>query len=56
MILRASSWDDVAILRSFNKSIFHGAPDVALLAYDEYLEKQNEDTRKEMEEICKSFE
>jgi len=56
MLSRVSSWNDVAILRPFNESIFHSAPDAALLAYDEYLEQQNEDTKKELEDVCKSFE
>jgi hypothetical protein len=56
MMSRASNWEDVAILRPFNESIFHSAPDAALQAYDEYLEQQNENTKMELENICKSFE
>jgi hypothetical protein len=38
-------------LRPFNETIFLGATDAAFLAYDEYMEKQKEDAKNEMEDV-----
>lgn len=44
MLWRTSDWDDMAILRPFNDNIFSAKPDIWLVKYDVYLEKQNERT------------
>jgi hypothetical protein len=45
ILSRATSWDNMAILRPFEDSILQSQPDDSLIAYDEYLQTRNEMTK-----------
>jgi len=58
MVSRITCWEDLAILRPFDDSIFEMKPDENLLKFDEYLEEMDDNTAVEsmsIEEVKKSI-
>ncbi len=58
MLSRVTCWENLAILRPFDDSIFDMKPDENLLKFDEYLEEMDENIIMEsmsIEEIERSI-
>jgi hypothetical protein len=58
MLSRVTCWENPAILRPFDDSIFDMKPDENLLKFDEYLEEMDDNTAVEcisIEEIKRSI-
>jgi hypothetical protein len=58
MLSRVTCWENLAILRPFDDSIFDMKPDENLLKFDEYLEDMDDNTAVEcmsIEEIKRSI-
>jgi hypothetical protein len=58
MLSRVTCWENLAILRPFDESIFDMKPDENLLKFDEYLENKDDNTMVECmsaEEIERSI-
>ena len=53
MLSRISSWDDLAILRTFEESVLQRVPDERLTAYNEFLEQMHMDTKHQLAGECR---
>jgi hypothetical protein len=50
MLSRATSWEEVAILRPFEESVLQSIPDQRLMSYNQYLKSQDEATKLALEQ------
>jgi hypothetical protein len=58
MVSRVTCWENLAILRPFDDSIFEMKPDENLMKFDEYLEEMDDNTAVEsmsIEKVKKSI-